>query len=92
MATLYLTSGKIEKVEPKDGKSFHLEELYSMIDCSTIEILHLNGKFLIFDEEGKLKNNAVPNVGATALTHDCGLMPDDYIVGSALLCETKEFN
>jgi hypothetical protein len=97
MATLYRVeeiNGAIittkTEVSPKNGISFHLPELYKMLDCSMIEVVYpqnpkYSGKILIIDEEGKLTDKSL-NLEATRIFG----ADYDVIVGSALLCDDSQ--
>lgn len=74
MATLLKCDGFSQTVEPEDGSTFSLKELYKLLDCSTIEIIYLrnidgsyNDEILICDEESKLKEQICLNLRATEL-------------------------
>jgi hypothetical protein len=55
-----------------------------------IEIIHLeDGRLLVIDEEGKLKG-LTENPTATMLLHTAGGMPQDFVVGTVVLCESDE--
>lgn len=77
-----------ENIQPEDGESFHLAELYSMLECDLVEVVDLyDGRILICDEEGKLKAH-VANPVPSKLYRALG---GDYIAGSALLCKADQF-
>lgn len=85
MAELIKTNGEVITVSPK-GKTFKLKELYELIGCDLIEIVHIaNGRLLVVDEEGKLKDNIEINKRASMLA-GC------IIVGNAVVCDDKEFD
>lgn len=45
----------LREVAPKNGKNFHLAQLYTLLSCTTIDILHLaDGRIMVLDDEGKL--------------------------------------
>lgn len=57
-------------VEPHNGTDFKLKQLYSLLDCTCIELVRLpSGRLMICDGEGKLVANPVRNVRATRLAH-----------------------
>ena len=65
MATLIKTDGTVTTVEPRNGKSFCLEELQHAVG-GYIEAVYLpDGKVMIVNEEGKLdglpQNIAAPS-------------------------------
>lgn len=95
MATLYqvkqvngvYTPETIE-VKPKSGKTFSLHELHSFVE-GYIEIVELkDGKIMVVNEEGKLKdlpfNHAATKIYAETYSNR------DVIVGNALVCESNE--
>ena len=70
-----------QKVYPDNGKDFQLKELYSYVG-SPIELVKFDEKFMIINEEGKLKELEL-NMEATILANT---LPYDVIVGNALIC------
>lgn len=78
-----------QRVVPKDGISFHLPELYRMLECEMIEVIHCNEEdmILIIDEEGKFKEYNPINAAATALVTLFDFDPG--VVGIALYCHTS---
>lgn len=48
-------------------------------------------RLMLLDEEGKLKPNPVANPEATKLLHAAGGMPDDIVVGTAIILIGVEF-
>lgn len=87
MATLYYPDGTIiEDVEPEnERKGFQLNELYKLLNCDMVEIVHLpNREIMIVDEEGWLKQNAEYNELASSIA---GV----DIAGRALVCKAKQF-
>lgn len=86
MATLIKANGTCKKVFPKDKENgFTLNELYNLIECSCIEIAKYfdDGKMMVVDEEGRLKENQQINHIATCMC-EC------LIVGNAIVCNDKE--
>lgn len=93
MAILYKQSGKIEHVQPKNGKHFTREELYEMLECDTVERIFIKGirVIVIVNEAGKLRQRPL-NKAATMVYHRCRRMGDcDWIAGDALVCYTEQF-
>jgi hypothetical protein len=84
--TLLYANGQTTKARPNDGVSYHLKELYSMLGCSMVEVVHtqIPGIILICDEEGTFDGNPVNNVQASN-------MAGTVIVGTALVCHTSRF-
>ena len=61
-------NSKVENIQPLNGSDFTLKELYNILQCDIIQVVPLyDGTIMIIDEEGKLKNDAVPNRLATQL-------------------------
>ncbi len=45
----------LRDVAPKNGETFQLPQLYELLSCTTIDILHLaDGRIMVLDDEGKL--------------------------------------
>lgn len=56
MAMLIMPDGSGNEVQPENGKTFALPQLYCLLDCKMIEIINLHdGDLMIVDEEGRLK-------------------------------------
>lgn len=93
--TIIYPDGKILYVRPQDGKKFSLEELYRLLDCHTVEVIHLEGesrKILILDEEGKFKQNPRFNLRASRIAYRFHKIREtDVIVGTAMLCDENLF-
>lgn len=86
MATLIRTNGFQEEVHPANGKSFTLREVQTLIG-GYIEIVHTkDGKLLVVDEEGKLKNKPINHVATTFYRYAF----HDTIVGEALIGTPEE--
>lgn len=86
MAMLYEPNGSESEVQPKNGKTFSLEELQAAVG-GYIELVTIQGgsKLMLVNEEGKL--NGLPfNDVATQLMAN----PHDFVVGNALVCSPKE--
>lgn len=90
-AKLLMTDGMTMDVEPLNGETFSLRELYKLLDCELIEIVHLHGSddLLVIDEEGKLVPCPEVNRTATEIARKHrAIVQYDYIVGKALLCNS----
>ena len=95
MATLYqvknvngIYTPETVEVKPKSGKTFSLSELQGFVE-GYLEIVELkNGKIMVVNEEGKLKdlpfNHAATKIYAETYSSR------DIIVGNALVCESNE--
>lgn len=87
MAILIDVNGEEKKVFPVDKKNgFTLEEIYSLIGCSVVEIAYVfaSGEMILVDEEGLLKEGNFVNPAASLI---CGF----YIYGNALKVSKEEF-
>lgn len=90
MAILIEPDSSREEVSPQNGGVFTLDEMYNLLNCGMIQIVPLeDDRFLVCDEEGKLKPHRI-NPFATILLRRAGGMPDDYIAGKALIVDTTE--
>jgi len=81
------------EIQPRNGKNFKLEELYELLDCSTIQTCDSckPGHILIFDEEFLCKHDPVLNRTATHLMHaKMGPFKYNVICGKAILCKSSE--
>lgn len=95
MATLYrvkqvngVYTPETVEVKPKSGKTFSLSELQSFVE-GYIEIVDLrDGKIMIVNEEGKLKNLPF-NHAATKIYSEI-YTSSDIIVGNVLICKSTE--
>ena len=90
MAHLYRTSGKIDEVSPKNGKTFELDELYGLLDCELIEVVTLGRQIMIIDEEGKYSSKAVNKEATRIAIANYAIRCDDCIVGDALVCDDNQ--
>lgn len=90
MATLYKADGSTRQVEPDNGSSFELEQLYDLLNCDMIQVVPVGkGEIMVIDEEGKLKSDAKINKKATERARGF-LFAGDVIVGNALVCKDEE--
>ena len=87
MAKLFKVDGTIENIKPANGKSFTLAELQEMVGGLIQAVPVFEDKFIIVDEEGRLKNYQ-HNVIASLLVMD---EVNGDIVGDMVLCNRKEF-
>ena len=81
-------TGEYIDYKPENGKNFKLQELYKKIGCKLIEVVSLNdGWIMIIDEEGKLNDKPVNNIGTAYLRQT--RHTQDYIVGDIVLCPSE---
>jgi hypothetical protein len=84
MATLLRADGSTEALQPPNGVHWGLEELQTLVG-GYIEVARTtDGKYLVLDEEGKLKRKPL-NVAASRM-YQHGRR--DVIVGDAVLIDT----
>jgi hypothetical protein len=85
MATFYRTDGTVETLQPANGVNWELKELQILVG-GYIEVTRtFDGRFLIVDEEGKLKRKEL-NILATR-QYIYGR--HDPIVGDAVIIDTR---
>lgn len=87
MAVLISANSQSKRIAPKDPeKGFQLDELYELLDCTTIEYVPVGPYGIVIDEEGKLKENWQDriNIVATMAFHR-ELTPGDALVGPVLV-------
>lgn len=75
------TGGKVELVQPHNGKEFSLEELQAFVGGHIEHIRIPHGRYMYCNEEGKLNGLGV-NLNATKIS---GIFPHDIIVGDAVV-------
>lgn len=89
MAMIIKTDGQVISVQPENGKDFSLKELKAIVG-GYIEIIRMNDKYMVVNEEGKLEQLPY-NVTATGFYWANGGC-NDYIVGDVLVCGIDEIN
>src|ERR1700694_5000834 len=91
MAILVRSDNSKAGVSPADPeKGFTHAELYALIGCSTIEIMHLaDGRMMGADKDGRSKRLPV-NLFATKLYQDAGGRTGWAVVGNVVICEEGE--
>ena len=91
-ATLISVEKDPERVYPKNGTDFKLEEAQSMVDgnVEVIDIRDGSGFIMIINDEGKFTKQ--PNLIATSIARKSNsIFADDYICGDVILCHTSMF-
>lgn len=75
---------------PENGRNFKLAQLQEIVG-GLIEILRLDGgKIMVINEEGKIRGLDY-NKKATDIAYASdALIPGDCIVGTVLVCESRE--
>ena len=88
MAQIIKTSGEVVEKSPKNGTDFQLDEVKDVVG-GWVEAINLrDGRLMLCDEEGKLKNKPV-NIKATTIFHGA-FRTSDFIVGDVLVCKEDE--
>ena len=85
MSDVMVKRGCILPIKPMNGRCYTLLELQQLVD-GNIELVDLGKKYLVLDEEGKLKGKEV-NLIATGWLQQEGI--HDFAVGTALLIDKK---
>lgn len=91
MATLIKTDGTETEVRPQ-GKKFSLEEMYALLDCTTVQMLRIPKRpyrNLWMDEDGKAARKIVNEKG-TDLARLAGIAGNDFVVGDVLVTGAGE--
>jgi len=89
-AILVMPNGKTEHVNPKNGTDFSLEELQGFVD-GYVQIINMqNGERMVVNEEGKIRNLPINETATLFAKFKSGIMPNDYIVGTALVCHKSQ--
>lgn len=77
--------GIVKEVKPINNHYFMLNELYKHLNVTSVEILRAHdGRYIVVDEEGRLKPNARTNVKATLLYLHGSV---NQLVGKVLVCK-----
>jgi hypothetical protein len=93
MGLLIKSDGTVEAISPKNGSTYAFEnELYPLLGTDTIEVITLNdGSLMLLDENAKLRFATMgANTKATDLLHKAGGMPDDIVIGDAVIINSDE--
>ena len=83
--------GDIKEIEPKNGKSFVLEEVYELLGIDLVEVVYFPNdadKIMLVDEEGMHKKEVNPR--ASRICSDC-YMSLCTIFGDALIVFNNQF-
>ena len=78
----------ITEIEPKNGKTFELREMYKLINCSMVEFIYFDNQILIIDEEGKLNHKPINDIATYLFRKNKKI--HDIIVGDVLLVSTNQ--
>lgn len=89
------THGTIEKISPKNGKFYTLEEMYKYCKTNIVEFVHLPyNRVMVVDEESALKYNRKQNWFATKILSDAvdkyGSVLDYFIYGDVMIIKDSE--
>lgn len=89
-AKLLKATGEVVEIEPKNGTDFTLEELYEHLNCSIVEVIALDeDNEMFFDEEGKFNLKEVNTNATMCAQKNQAIASWDYIVGDAIVCNSK---
>ena len=90
MALLLNIDGENKQISPKNKKDFQISELNNFVG-RPIEVAYLHNRqeYLVFNEEGKLKDLPI-NTEATRIYRKNHSGSMDMIVGNAILCSKNE--
>ena len=90
MATILKTNGTQQKVTPKNGTDFQLDEMQEIVG-GYIEIVRVcTGELIICNDNGKLYGLTI-NDNATLIAHAYkAIATDDFIVGDVLICNKNQ--
>lgn len=81
MSDVLVKDGCMRPISPMNGRRYTLVELQGLVD-GYIEVVDLGEKWLVFDEDGKVKGKLVNSIGTGWLrTVDAG----GYLCGTVLL-------
>lgn len=88
-AELLRVDGTRTPITPKNGVNFQFTgEAYDLIGTDMIEVVSTrDGRLLLIDENGKLRDDATVNKAATALYQYGHLDP---IMGNAIVCDDSQ--
>jgi len=78
----------IKEIEPENGKTFELKEMYKLINCSMVEFIYFDNQILIIDEEGKLNHKPINDIATYLFRKNKKI--HDIIVGDVLLVNTNQ--
>ena len=85
MATFLRTDGTTETLQPPNGINWNLEELQTLVGGYIEVTSTIDGKYLVLDEEGKLKHKPLNRAATMIYKHG----RRDPIVGDAIVIDTR---
>ena len=88
MAVLIKADGKRQKVEPKHGKKFELEELQGYVDGYIEAIILDDDTVMVVNEEGKLLGLPYNQLASIKFLQEKGY--HEPIVGDVLVCKRNQ--
>lgn len=92
MAQLIKANGVVQKVQPKEGNQFSLQELQDFVN-GYIEIIYLpEGKCLVVNEEGKVRGLPINKWASNLIRNTPGFQRLDTVVGDVLYCNQKDID
>ena len=98
-AKLIKVDGTITDIKPENGTYFQLEELYKLLNISTVQMVPLRAKgkpklIALCDEEGKMKDGWADKINVNAsdvMNEYWGHEHGDYFVGDVIICSLEYF-
>jgi hypothetical protein len=81
--------GKLTDYPPKSGKEYTLEELNEAVG-GYIEIVDLGDKYMVVNEEGKIKDLPYNQLATHVFRRAKG--NSDFIVGNVLVCDKNQIS
>lgn len=88
MAELIKADGQRQKVEPKNGEKFKLEELQGYVDGYIEAIFLDDDTVMVVNEEGKLLGLPYNQLASIKFLHEKGY--HEPIVGDVLVCKRNQ--
>lgn len=88
MAVLIKADGKRQKVEPKNGEKFKLEELQGYVDGYIEAIILDDDTVMVVNEEGKLLGLPYNQLASIKFLQEKGY--HEPIVGDVLVCKRNQ--
>lgn len=104
-AVLFSPKEPPRALTPSNGTDFKLTELYKLIECHLVELVHIDGVsemmgeeyIMIIDEEGKLRAdvqdsfNLIPSILAFPNGFANKGAVKDWVAGKAIVCRSSMF-
>ena len=95
MAKFYSADLQVEsrEIAPANGQAFTFAELYPVLGCDDIEIVHFDdGRCLLIDGSGKINGKPMNDQATFEAVAANAIMDSDFISGHAVLCSEGQLN